>query len=355
MIEKRVLPSGRLSWRVRYYGPDGRERSRSFRLRRDAEAYDAKMRTERQRGDWIDPRRGRVTLADVWADYQRVGMGHLRETTKAAYRNAWRHVDATFGRWPVAKIEHADVADWVTSLSSRSGPDLVRYAHRVLCLVLDHAMRSRRVPVNVARGIRLPHRPPARDRFLTAAQVQSLADRLGDDGDLVKAMTYLGLRWSELSALKVGDVDLVRRRVHVVERATEVGGRIDVSAPKSKASNRHIAIPGLLLATLQQRMEGKTADALVFPAPNGGYLRNRNWRQRSGFDVVVEELGLDVTPHDLRRTFGSLARAAGADLRWVQKAMGHESITTTARIYAHLYDDELDTVAAALDRIGRGL
>lgn len=39
-------------------------------------------------------------------------------------------------------------------------------------------------------------------------------------------------------------------------------------------------------------------------------------------------------------------------MRWIQKAMGHESITTTARIYAHLYDDELDTVAAALDRIG---
>ena len=56
-------------------------------------------------------------------------------------------------------------------------------------------------------------------------------------------------------------------------------------------------------------------------------------------------------PHDLRRTFGSLARAAGADMRWIQKAMGHESITTTPRTYAHLYDDELDTVAA-LDRIG---
>ena len=56
MIEKRILPSGRVSWRVRYYGPDLRERSRSLRLRRDAEAYDAKMRTERQRGDWIDPR-----------------------------------------------------------------------------------------------------------------------------------------------------------------------------------------------------------------------------------------------------------------------------------------------------------
>lgn len=67
-------------------------------------------------------------------------------------------------------------------------------------------------------------------------------------------------------------------------------------------------------------------------------------------------LGLDgVTPHDLGSTFGSLARSADADLRWIQKAMGHESITTTARIYAHLYDDELDSVAAALDGLrGRG-
>ena len=77
-----------------------------------------------------------------------------------------------------------------------------------------------------------------------------------------------------------------------------------------------------------------------------------NWRHRSGWSQAITELGLTgVTPHDLRRTFGSLARSAGADLRWIQKAMGHESITTTARIYAHLYDDELDQVAAALDRL----
>ncbi|WP_338752143.1 tyrosine-type recombinase/integrase [Janibacter alittae] len=57
-------------------------------------------------------------------------------------------------------------------------------------------------------------------------------------------------------------------------------------------------------------------------------------------------------PHDLRRTFGSLTRVAGADLRFIQKAMGSGSITTTARIYAHLYDDELDAVAAALDGLG---
>jgi site-specific recombinase XerD len=46
-----------------------------------------------------------------------------------------------------------------------------------------------------------------------------------------------------------------------------------------------------------------------------------------------------------------LARRAGADLRLLQKTMGHASITVTAHIYADLYDDELDDVASALDAL----
>lgn len=114
-------------------------------------------------------------------------------------------------------------------------------------------------------------------------------------------------------------------------------------------------MPAPLEPVLQDRVVGRGPDDLVFPAPAGGHLRNVKWRSRSGWVRVTKELGLaDVTPHDLRSTFGSLARSAGADLRWIQRAMGHESINTTVRIYADLYDDELDIVAAALDRLGGG-
>lgn len=244
------------------------------------------------------------------------------------------------------------MADWVAKLSGSKGPATVRYAHRVLCLVFDYGMRTRRLAVNVARGVRLPRQAPARDRILTMPQVEALAERMGAEGDLVLIMALLGLRWSELAGLRVADVDLARGRVHVVERATEVGGRIDVSAPKSRASARAVAVPASLRSVLAARVADKGPGDLVFTAPDGGYLRNGNWRARSGWAEATADLGLDgVTPHDLRRTFGSLARSAGADLRWIQKAMGHESITTTARIYAHLYDDELDQVAAALDHL----
>lgn len=352
MIERRVLPSGQVTYRVRYYGPDRRQRSRSFKRRRDAEAYAVHVGSELQRGAWLDPRRGKATVAEMWAEYERHGMGHLRETTRQNYRQGWRTVAPSLGAWQVGRLEHADVANWVVTLSTQKGPDAVRLAHQTLLRVLDHAMRNRRIAVNPARGVLLPRRPPARERILTAAQVDAMADGMGDQGEVVLALVYLGLRWSELAALRVADIDLARRRVRVVERATEVGGKMDVSAPKSRASTRHIAIPSLLLVQLERRPSGRAPEALVFPAPDGGYLRNGNWRRQVRCSTVTSEIGLaGITPHDLRRTYGSLARLAGADLRFIQRAMGHESITTTARIYAHLYDGELDTIAEAMDRL----
>lgn len=349
MIERRKRQDGATTYRVRYRTPDGRFRSRSLRRRGDAVAYEREVESQKHRGDWVDPQRGRATLAMVWEEYQRSGMTHLRTTTQSGYRYAWKHIEPTFARWPVAKIEHADVAEWVTQLSASSGTDTVRKAHGVLCRLLDHACHTRRVPVNVARGVRLPKRAPARERILTVAQVHALADAIPSDSDVVLALAYLGLRWSELAALRCADVNTERSRVHVVQRATEVDGRIDVDQPKSRAGHRYVPIPARIVPLLEARMHSKRTDELVFSSPGGDYLRVRNWRRRAGFDAAASSLGLVVTPHDLRRTFGSLAQMAGADLRFIQKAMGHESITTTARIYAHLYDDELDTVAAALD------
>ena len=133
MIERRTLPSGRTSYRVRYYGPDRRERSRSFARRRDAEAYEAQMATEMRRGEWVDPRRGAVPLTAVWQEFECAGIAHLRVTTQANYRAAWRNIEPGFGSWPVNRIEHADVAAWVQQLGRDRGAETVRMAHRVLC------------------------------------------------------------------------------------------------------------------------------------------------------------------------------------------------------------------------------
>lgn len=56
-----------------------------------------------------------------------------------------------------------------------------------------------------------------------------------------------------------------------------------------------------------------------------------------------------LTPHDLRHTAASLAVSAGANVKAVQRMLGHASAAMTLDRYADLFDDDLDAVAVALD------
>ncbi|WP_346655979.1 tyrosine-type recombinase/integrase [Arthrobacter sp. NicSoilB8] len=56
-----------------------------------------------------------------------------------------------------------------------------------------------------------------------------------------------------------------------------------------------------------------------------------------------------ITPHDLRHSAASFAVSAGANVKAVQKMLGHGSAAMTLDVYAVLFDDDLDSVADALD------
>lgn len=56
-----------------------------------------------------------------------------------------------------------------------------------------------------------------------------------------------------------------------------------------------------------------------------------------------------LTPHKLRHTAASLAIAAGANVKVVQQMLGHKSATMTLDLYGHLFGDQLDEVADALE------
>jgi integrase len=56
-----------------------------------------------------------------------------------------------------------------------------------------------------------------------------------------------------------------------------------------------------------------------------------------------------VTPDDLRHSAASLAVSAGANVKAVQRMLGHASAAMTLDVYADLFDDDLEAVATALD------
>lgn len=119
-------------------------------------------------------------------------------------------------------------------------------------------------------------------------------------------------------------------------------------APKDN-QRRSVLVPRRLIDELAAHLAGKDPEDLVFTGGRGGVLRNLNWR-RDVFDAAAEEVGLaGLTPHELRHTAASLAVSAGANVKAVQKMLGHASAAMTLDVYSGLFDDDLDGVAAQLD------
>ena len=80
-------------------------------------------------------------------------------------------------------------------------------------------------------------------------------------------------------------------------------------------------------------------------------LRNRNARS-AWFDSAATAIGQPgLTPHELRHTAASLAVSAGANVKAVQRMLGHASAAMTLDTYTDLFDDDLDVVADRLDAV----
>jgi integrase len=211
---------------------------------------------------------------------------------------------------------------------------------------------------NPAAGVRLPKTAKAEKRFLARTQVFALADAaaqypLPEVGAQYRAMVlvlaFCGLRWGEAAGLKAGRLDLLRRRLTVAETLIEVGGHLVWGTPKSHAA-RSMPIPSFVADLLAEVIAGKAADDLVFTKWRGKPLRNLNFR-RDVFDRAAEDAGLaGLTPHELRHTAASLAVSAGANVKAVQRMLGHASAAMTLDVYSGLFDDDLDGVAERLNQ-----
>ncbi len=168
----------------------------------------------------------------------------------------------------------------------------------------------------------------------------------------MRFLAYTGLRWGEMAALRVGDFDMLRRRVNVSRSVTEFNGLV-WSTPKTH-ERRSVPFPAALATELSELMVGKGRDDLVFVTPRGGVLRVSNYRKRFFRAAVNTCQAADssfptLTPHDLRHTAASLAVSAGANVKAVQRMLGHANASMTLDVYADLFDDYLDGVAVSLD------
>ena len=232
-------------------------------------------------------------------------------------------------------------------------PRTVRWVHSVLKMSLDYAIDDGLLPSrNPAARTKFPPQRYTSHTYLSTGEVAALARVCGAQGDVVTLLAYTGLRFGEMVGLRVEDVDLQARRLRVRRSITQVGGKLVEGNPKSAAGRRSVPVPQRVIPILTQRVSQRLPGQPAITSPNGSLLGLENWKRSTRWREAIVEIGRpSLRVHDLRHTYASLARRAGADLRLLQKTMGHASITVTAHIYADLYDDELDDVASALDAL----
>jgi integrase len=233
-----------------------------------------------------------------------------------------------------------------------AGTPIIENAFGVLRQVLGSAVEDSRIPRNPCDGVKLPKRQHSDRGYLTHGQVVALAAAVERDPTVVRFLTYTGLRWGEMAALRVCDFDMLRRRVNVSRSVTESGGL--VWTPGKTHERRSVPFPAVLADELSTLIVGKGREALVFTDMRGGVLRNSNWRARVFAPAVAmcqkaDESFPSITPHDLRHTAASLAISAGANVKAVQRMLGHAKASMTLDTYADLFDTDLDDVAVNLD------
>ncbi|MDF2506509.1 MAG: hypothetical protein K0Q52_368 [Microbacterium sp.] len=342
-------------YEVWYTKPDGtRGHDRGFKLKRDAEAHLATVEVSKLRGSYVDPADSKIRISELGPDWLARHKAKVTPSSHHSVESTWRvHVLPRWGEHPVGAITRRDLALWLTELGETRSHTTVARARDLLGGIFDDAIEDGRIVKNPARGIAVKRKPLPEETFLTHVQVEALA-RASRYPTLVRFLAYTGLRWGEATALRVCNVDTVKRRLLIREAVAEVNGKHILGSVKSH-ERRVVAYPDFLDAEIAEACLAKGSDDRVWTAVDGGFLRPGNSRN-GWFQAAVRRcMHADsdmkrITPHDLRHTAASLAISAGANVKVIQRMLGHKSAKVTLDTYAALFPDDLDNVTRALGR-----
>jgi integrase len=348
-VVKRTITRGDARYDVRTRIA-GRVVTRTFKRRKDADAYASTVEADKLRGVAVDPRASRVTL-EAWCHSWLAHRSDLRPTTRSLYAYLLdSHVLPTLGGSELGRLTVSMVRSWHASLFAEH-PAIAPKAYQVLRASLNAAVADGVLSANPCKVKGAGTDRPAERPVATMAEVEGLASAVSARWRAMVLLAYwCGLRLGELRALRRSDLDLLHRWVEVREQVVEVGGCLLTGPPKTEAGRRRVAIPPHIVAELANHLElfvKPGSDAYVFTGHQGsGPLPSASWRR--SWDQARRATGIDhLRFHDLRHAGNTLAAATGASTRELMVRMGHASMRA-AVIYQHATADRDQTIASAL-------
>jgi integrase len=363
-------------WQVAHYAEqqNGTRKlvSRNFERAVDAEEYRTRTAHELREGSYRPREITKKTFADAaaaWFSSKKKPTG----SSLLRYRDAldiW--VLPAWGRRTLSTIHRIEIDEWVTAMMNGTAPHAegrrVRgngMAPSGLTAIwvpfkasLAHAVELGWLTSNPVRSVELPKTRPAEKIFLNYHEVEKLIESArevtGRPADAVavavELMAYAGLRIGEVVALEVANVDLDPRRIRIRRTATvNINGSPIFGEPKH-GERRDVPIAPHAVEHLRTITSGRSQDAPLIDTARGNYVNLHNWRNRVWSKAVLGAglQGRQLSPKALRHTAASMAIAAGADVKVVQRMLGHADASMTLNTYADLWRDRLDEVIEAV-------
>lgn len=339
-------------WRARYRDETGKEHARHFPRKVDAQRWLDEVTASVVTGSYVDPRVGRVTFDAYFQEWAQRQV--WVESTARAMDLTRRSV--TFGSVPLKSLRASHVESWVKSMSANGlAPTTIASRMNGVRAALGAAVRDRLIVEDPSKGVKLPRRRRAEAAMSIPSPEQVGAILEAADPyrrPLVALAAYAGLRLGEASAVKVADIDFLRRQLNVTRQVQrKSGGGLEVRPPKY-GSERTVFLPDGLVQMLARHLEefGVGAEDWLVMGDSGSALPPTTAHQ--WWTVTCRAAGAPgVRYHGLRHFYASGLIAAGCDVVTVQRALGHSNATTTLNTYSHLWPTAEDRTRAAAEQL----
>jgi integrase len=363
-------------YRVRYIGPDGKEKSESFpdKKKREAQAFLATVQVDILKGTYVSPDAGKITFkhyADAW-----LAAATSDELTRDRIEYEFRlHVYPSLGNLSLLAIQPDKLRAWDRTLHDAGLADSYR---RVLfndvSMILNAAVDDKKIPSNpfAAKTVRAPRYQPTRvvpwstDR--RAKFRTTIAERYRITVDLGAGC---GLRQGEIFAVSPDDIDRTRSVLHVVRQIKIVRRKLIFALPKG-GKTREVPLPDSVARRLKAHALRFPPIAVTLPWGNSIgaprtvtlYLYTANLQpvSRPGFNTgvwkpAIRASGIEDSRqngmHVLRHTYASVLLDAGENIKALAAYLGHSDPGFTLRVYTHLLPTSEDRTRRAIDQAFR--
>ena len=327
------------TWRARIRDREGRQLSRTFKAKADAQAWERQQLRLRDEG--LIPGVSKLTVAD-WSDEWLTGARNIAPSTLVTYQKALKVILPALGNLRLVDLTPARIDAFLTAEKDDYAASTIHRHYRTIHRLCSTAVRRGYLPANPADAVDAPKVPKKQVNYLTAAQLEALAAAIDPRYRAwILVAGYGGLRWGELQALRPEHVH--GNEITVLE---QLSGEL-----KTDGSRRRVVLAPSVGAELAAHMKTYPGE-YVFTRPNGEPLGHSAFNNNK-FKKALVAAGLDraTRMHDLRHTACALWIQAGAHPKLVADMAGHSSITVTMDRYGHLFPAMHEDVAELVDKI----